>query len=76
MRDLTLEVSGLAASYNGTPALRDVTFAIERGTRVGVLGPNGGGKTTLFRVLLGELPPAAATTQGAAARPSAPRPGR
>ena len=61
MRDVTLEVSGLAASYNGTPALRDVTFAIERGTRVGVLGPNGGGKTTLFRVLLGELPPAAGT---------------
>jgi len=61
MRDLTLEASGLAASYNGTPALRDVTFAIERGTRVGVLGPNGGGKTTLFRVLLGELPPAAGT---------------
>ena len=61
MRDVTLEVRGLAAAYNGTPALRDVTFTIERGTRVGVLGPNGGGKTTLFRVLLGELRPAAGT---------------
>jgi ABC-type Mn2+/Zn2+ transport system ATPase subunit len=50
-----LDVSDLAAGYNGTPALRDVTFAAERGTRIGVLGPNGGGKTTLFRVLLGEL---------------------
>src|SRR5688572_33388461 len=50
-----LEVKGLAAGYNGTPALRDVPFAAERGTRIGVLGPNGGGKTTLFRVLLGEL---------------------
>lgn len=50
-----LEVADLTAAYNGTPALRDVTFAVERGTRVGVLGPNGGGKTTLFRVLLGEL---------------------
>jgi ABC-type Mn2+/Zn2+ transport system ATPase subunit len=50
-----LEVKGLAAGYNGTPALRDVTFAAERGTRIGVLGPNGGGKTTLFRVLLQEL---------------------
>jgi ABC-type Mn2+/Zn2+ transport system ATPase subunit len=57
--DVTLlEVSGLAAAYNGTPALRDVTFAIDPGTRVGVLGPNGGGKTTLFRVLLGEVRPA------------------
>jgi ABC-type Mn2+/Zn2+ transport system ATPase subunit len=50
-----LEVTGLAASYNGTPALREVTFSLERGVRTGVLGPNGGGKTTLFRVLLGEL---------------------
>ena len=49
-----LEVKDLAAGYNGT-ALRDVTFAAERGTRIGVLGPNGGGKTTLFRVLLREL---------------------
>jgi len=52
-------VSGLAASYNGAPALRDVTFALQSGDRVGVLGPNGGGKTTLFRLLLGELRPAA-----------------
>jgi ABC-type Mn2+/Zn2+ transport system ATPase subunit len=59
MQSVILEVSGLAAVYNGTPALQDVTFTIERGTRIGVLGPNGGGKTTLFRVLLGELRPAA-----------------
>ena len=59
MHRVTLEVSGLAVAYNGTPALHDVTFTIERGTRIGVLGPNGGGKTTLFRVLLGELRPAA-----------------
>jgi ABC-type Mn2+/Zn2+ transport system ATPase subunit len=34
-----------------------VSFAVEPGKRIGVLGPNGGGKTTLFRVLLGELRP-------------------
>ena len=56
-----LEVSGLTAAYNGTPALRDVTFALEPGVRAGVLGPNGGGKTTLFRVLLGQLRPAGGT---------------
>jgi len=50
-----VEVKDLTASYNGTPALRDVTFTLERGMRAGVLGPNGGGKTTFFRVLLGEL---------------------
>jgi ABC-type Mn2+/Zn2+ transport system ATPase subunit len=47
----------LAVGYNGSPALRDVTFAVAGGQRVGVLGPNGGGKTTLFRALLGELEP-------------------
>jgi len=40
----------------GHDALRDVSFAAGAGQIVGVLGPNGGGKTTLFRALLGELP--------------------
>jgi ABC-type Mn2+/Zn2+ transport system ATPase subunit len=48
---------GLAASYGGPPALADVTFSFQAGNRIAVLGPNGGGKTTLFRVLLGELRP-------------------
>jgi ABC-type Mn2+/Zn2+ transport system ATPase subunit len=52
-----LQVRGLTVSYGaGPPALRDVTFAAARGQAVAVLGPNGGGKTTLFRALLGELP--------------------
>jgi ABC-type Mn2+/Zn2+ transport system ATPase subunit len=55
--------SGLAAAYNGTPALSDVTFSVRAGERLGVLGPNGGGKTTLFRVLLGELGAAAGTLE-------------
>ena len=51
-----LQVRGLWASYGtGAPALRNVTFAAEAGQAVAVLGPNGGGKTTLFRALLGEL---------------------
>jgi ABC-type Mn2+/Zn2+ transport system ATPase subunit len=52
---------GLTAGYAGTPAIENVSFAIDRGMRVGVLGPNGGGKTTLFRVLLGEVEPLAGT---------------
>jgi ABC-type Mn2+/Zn2+ transport system ATPase subunit len=39
--------------------LEDVTFAVRGGERAAVLGPNGGGKSTLFRVLLGELAPVA-----------------
>ena len=51
-----VEVRELSASYGtGAPALRDVTFTAAAGQAVAVLGPNGGGKTTLFRALLGEL---------------------
>ena len=53
-----IRVDGLSAGYApGRPVLRDVTFSAGPGEIVGVLGPNGGGKTTLFRVLLGELAP-------------------
>jgi ABC-type Mn2+/Zn2+ transport system ATPase subunit len=54
-----LRVEGLAAGYGGPPVLRDVTFDLRAHERIGVLGPNGGGKSTLFRVLLGELEPSA-----------------
>ena len=46
----------LAAGYRpGDPVIRDVEFAADPGQAVAVLAPNGGGKTTLFRTLLGEL---------------------
>jgi ABC-type Mn2+/Zn2+ transport system ATPase subunit len=52
-----IDVSGLVTGYgNGSPALSGVTFALGEGQALAVLGPNGGGKTTLLRVLLGELP--------------------
>src|SRR3954467_11068689 len=40
----------------GQDVLGGVDFAVGAGEIAGVLGPNGGGKTTLFRALLGELP--------------------
>ena len=49
-------VEHLSGGYAaGQDALRDVSFAVPAGRLVGVLGPNGGGKTTLFRALLGQL---------------------
>jgi ABC-type Mn2+/Zn2+ transport system ATPase subunit len=54
---LLAEASGVSASYGGPLVLEDVNFWVERGQRIGVLGPNGGGKTTLFRLLLRELAP-------------------
>jgi ABC-type Mn2+/Zn2+ transport system ATPase subunit len=47
----------LAGGYApGRDAIEGVSFALEAGEMAGILGPNGGGKTTLFRALLGELP--------------------
>ncbi len=58
MTDVLVEAVGLSTGYApGEPALRGVTFAANAGQIVAVLGPNGGGKTTLMRALLGELPP-------------------
>ena len=52
-----VRVDDLAGGYAaGRDALEGVSFALEPGEVAGVLGPNGGGKTTLFRALLGELP--------------------
>jgi len=65
-----IRVDGLAGGYApGTDAIADVAFALEPGTIAAVLGPNGGGKTTLFRALLGELPLRRGTVE-LAARPA------
>ena len=64
MQDLTLvETQGLAAAYGAQRVLEDVSFELRRGERIAVLGPNGGGKSSLFRVLLGLLPPAGGTVR-------------
>jgi branched-chain amino acid transport system ATP-binding protein len=52
-----LEVSGLAAGYQGSEVVRDVDFHVESGEAVMIIGSNGAGKTTLFRSMLGLLPP-------------------
>ena len=52
-----VRVHDLAGGYApGHEAIEGVSFTLEAGVVAGVLGPNGGGKTTLFRALLGELP--------------------
>ena len=50
-----IEASELAAGYGGPPAVSDVSFRLGAGERLALLGPNGGGKTTILRALLGEL---------------------
>ena len=53
---MMLEVDGLCAGYGRIPILNNVTFSVEAGEFVGVLGHNGMGKTTLLRALMGYLP--------------------
>jgi manganese/iron transport system ATP-binding protein/manganese/zinc/iron transport system ATP- binding protein len=55
MSDPLLAIHDLSAGYGGRPAIEGVSFELMPGERIGVLGPNGGGKTTLFRALLGEI---------------------
>jgi manganese/iron transport system ATP-binding protein/manganese/zinc/iron transport system ATP- binding protein len=54
---VAVAVEGLAGGYGaGEERIAGLTFALAPGGVAAVLGPNGGGKTTLFRALLGELP--------------------
>ncbi|MCK0745203.1 ABC transporter ATP-binding protein [Chromohalobacter nigrandesensis] len=48
-----LTVESLRAGYDGTCIIEDVTFAIQRGERLGILGRNGAGKTTTLATLMG-----------------------
>ena len=52
---MSIEVRGLGFSYGRREVLRDVSFSIPDGMLVNVLGPNGVGKSTLFRCILGLL---------------------
>lgn len=53
----TLEYRGVSFSYPGVeaPALSSISFAVHAGERLGILGPNGGGKSTLLKLTLGLL---------------------
>ena len=60
---LAIEVSGLSHSYGSRPALEGIHLQVESGEMFGLLGPNGGGKTTIFRILATLLVPSAGTAR-------------
>ena len=57
--DIAVEVVGLGKNYGAVTALKSVSFSIESGKYYALLGPSGGGKTTLLRLIGGFLRPGA-----------------
>lgn len=52
-----LTISGLSKRFGGVAAVDDVSFAVEKGEILGLIGPNGSGKTTVLNMLSGFLRP-------------------
>ena len=60
---LVLAAEDISKSYEGRPIVRDFSIRVQRGDRVGIVGPNGSGKTTLLNLLTGALAPDAGRIQ-------------
>src|SRR5215208_7128 len=54
---LVIEAENVSFSYGDKAILRDFSTTIQRGDKIGIVGPNGSVKTTLLRILMGELQP-------------------
>ena len=52
-----LEVQGITKKFGGLVAINDLSFHLEEGEVLGLMGPNGSGKTTIFNVIMGDFPP-------------------
>jgi len=55
--DTIIDVDHLSFSYDSIPVLSDVSFKVSEGEFIGIIGPNGGGKTTLLKLILGFIRP-------------------
>lgn len=59
MNTPVVELENVSFAYNGEPILEEVNLAVRPGDFMAMIGPNGGGKTTLLRLMLGLLKPKA-----------------
>jgi zinc transport system ATP-binding protein len=57
MPSCVVDVSDVHFAYNGHPVLENINLQVRQGDFLAILGPNGGGKTTLLKLLLGVLEP-------------------
>ncbi|MBU2498425.1 MAG: ABC transporter ATP-binding protein [Proteobacteria bacterium] len=57
MKPYAIEFKNVWFSYERTEVLRDISFSLSQGEFLGIIGPNGGGKTTLLKLMLGLLKP-------------------
>jgi ATP-binding cassette subfamily F protein uup len=60
---LVIEAERLSKSYEGRPIVADFSIRIQRGDRIGIVGPNGSGKTTLINLITGALRPDAGSVR-------------
>lgn len=63
MSQLLLKLENASVRYNGVSALEEVNLEINKDDFIGVIGPNGGGKTTLVKLILGLLKPYTGTVE-------------
>lgn len=63
MKDSIIDFEDICFAYQDIPVLRNVTFSIYSGDFVGIIGPNGGGKTTLLKLIMGFLEPTSGKIQ-------------
>ena len=64
-----VHIDDLSVYYGQTPAIADVCFDISDGEYLGIIGPNGGGKSTLLKAILGLVPISSGTVQVYGGRP-------
>jgi ATPase subunit of ABC transporter with duplicated ATPase domains len=55
--DIILEIDGLSKEIEGVPMFKDLSLTVNKGDKIAFIGPNSLAKTTLFKILAGELEP-------------------